>query len=109
MKEIILSLLIAIIGKNTFAYENIEITKDFKVHKYACYIDSVGALNGAVDMIIYKANSWCDSLNGTLSRIGGNNLEIVIHDNSPAPGGCPGDVTVKSTFTCWTNTQIETD
>ena len=38
-------------------------------------------------MIIQDANIWCDSLNGTLSRIGRNNLEVV---ESQAPGGCHG-------------------
>ena len=89
MKRLILLLFVALVGSNTFAQDSVEIERDFKVHNYACYIDSVGALNGAVDMIIHEANSWCDNLNGTLSRIGRNNLEVVIHDNSPAPGGCP--------------------
>jgi len=60
-------------------------------------------------MIIHEANSWCDRHNGVLSRIGRNKLEVVIHDNSPYRGGCPGDVTVRSTFNCWTNAQIKID
>lgn len=106
MKKIILLLLITITGNNAFAGGVVEVVRDFKVHNYACYTDSVGALGGAVEMITSKANAWCEGLDGNLSSLGNNNLEVIIHDHSPYRGGCPGDVTIKATYSCWTRANI---
>ncbi|MGI4992051.1 hypothetical protein ACRXCV_05450 [Halobacteriovorax sp. GFR7] len=106
MKNFLLIALTIFTSASLLAGDGSIARKDFEIQNYACYTDSIGALNGAVDMILHDAQKWCDGLNGELSRIHSNDLEVVVHSESPFPGGCRGDVTVKSTFSCFVNGKI---
>lgn len=64
--------------------------------------DSLSALQGALRGLQAVSQKWCDNLGGQLNFSGSTRetLEVTIHKVSPYKGGCPGDVTVTSLFTC---------
>jgi hypothetical protein len=76
-----------------------DINRNFMQAGYACYIDSLEALEGAVSLLKRDSNSWCNNIGGHISR--NSDLEVKVYNNeSPLTGGCPGDVTVKAEFSC---------
>lgn len=103
-----LFLLIIFFGNNILAQGDVKVVKDFEVYNHACFMHSLDAIDGAMNKIVSDAKNWCKSINGNIKGIGTNYLEVMIQDSWPT-SGCPGDVTVKSTFTCLINTNAEID
>ena len=102
MRFVGLTIAILLTSFSSLADSSKRITKDFVAHEYACYQDSLDALDSAIDIVKYSSENWCERNKGLYQYLANpGDLKVIVYsEGSPLTGGCVGDVTVKATFAC---------
>lgn len=82
-----------------FARQDVNVKRSFMEAGYACFQDSLQALERTISSIKLDSSSWCNEIGGHVSSH--QLLEVKVYNSkSPLTGGCSGDVTVRAQFAC---------